>query len=47
MHVSVKAEMTPWKEVERRILALGLDDILRVINRKRQEEVYDPEHSAR
>lgn len=43
VHVSVKAEMTPWKEVERRILALGLDDILRAINRKRREEVYDPE----
>jgi len=43
VHVSVKADMTPWDEVAKRIEAKGIQDIRCAINRKRKEEVYDPE----
>jgi hypothetical protein len=43
VHISISEEMTPWKAIRDRILQLGLEDIVRAVNRKRVEEVYDPE----
>jgi hypothetical protein len=43
VHVSVKEEMTPWPVVRDRILEKGVGDIVGAVNRKRVEEVYDPE----
>jgi hypothetical protein len=43
VHVSVKDDMTPWPVVRDRILANGVADIVGAVNRKRMEEVYDPE----
>jgi len=43
VHLSVRDDTRPWDEVKARILKGGLDDIVRAINRRRQEMVYDPE----
>jgi hypothetical protein len=43
VHVSINEEMTPWTNVRDRIVAHGVEDIVRAVNRKRVEEVYDPE----
>ncbi len=43
VHLSVREDTTPWAEVARRILASGITDIVGAVNRKRMEEVYDPE----
>lgn len=43
VHVSIDREMTAWRIVGRRILANGIKDVIRAVNRKIVEEVYDPE----
>lgn len=43
VHVSIKDDMTPWKTVCDRIIVNGIIDVVRAVNRKRVEEVYDPE----
>jgi hypothetical protein len=43
VHVSIQQEMTAWPTVRDRILAKGVEDIVQAVNRKRVEEVYDPE----
>ncbi len=43
VHVSIKEEMTPWEKVRERIVANGVGDIVKAVNRRRVEEVYDPE----
>lgn len=43
VHVSIKEDTTPWIEVRDRIVANGISDIIKAVNRKRVEEVYDPE----
>jgi hypothetical protein len=43
VHVSVKDEMTPWAVVRDRIVQNSVEDIVGAVNRKRLEEVYDPE----
>lgn len=43
VHVSIENETTPWNEVAERIINNGVEDIIRAVNRKRMEEVYDPE----
>jgi len=43
VHVSIKAEMTPWSAVRDRIVAKGVADVVHAVNRKHVEEVYDPE----
>jgi hypothetical protein len=35
--------MTPWGTVADRIVAGGLVDVVRAVNRRQMEEVYDPE----
>lgn len=43
VHVSVANEMTPWETVAARIEAKGIHDVIGAVNRRRTEEVYDPE----
>ena len=43
VHVSIKEDTTPWSVVRERIKVKGVDDIIAAVNRKRVEEVYDPE----
>jgi len=43
VHVSIAEEMTPWDEVADRIRTRSITDIINAVNRKRVEEVYDPE----
>jgi hypothetical protein len=43
VHVSIKEDTTPWAEVRDRIISKGISDIIMAVNRKRVEEVYDPE----
>src|SRR5206468_4160454 len=43
VHVSVREEMTPWPSVAARIVEKGIVDVIAAVNRKRQEQVYDPE----
>ena len=43
VHVSIHSETKPWDELHRRILGSGLDDIVKAVNRKRTEVVFDPE----
>jgi len=43
VHISISKETKPWDEVCRRIYENGLEDIIRAVNRKRTEVVYDPE----
>jgi hypothetical protein len=42
-HVSIKDDMTEWDVVKERIIEKGVIDILQAVDRKRTEEVYDPE----
>lgn len=43
VHVSIREDTTPWSLVSHRIVVNGIEDIIRAINRKRVEEVFDPE----
>lgn len=43
VHVSIREDMKEWDEIRDRIDGLGLADIIEAVNRKRVEEVYDPE----
>jgi hypothetical protein len=43
VHVSIEQDMTMWTLVRDRIIANGLADIVKAVNRRRVEEVYDPE----
>jgi hypothetical protein len=43
VHVSVKEDTTPWNHVVQRIEKYGLNDVIGAVNRKRLEEVSDPE----
>ena len=43
VHISIKAETTPWTDVADRITRNGLVDIIKAVNRKRKQWVYDPE----
>lgn len=43
VHISVKGDTTPWHTVAERIQLRGLGDVIGAVNRKRVEEVYDPE----
>ena len=43
VHVSIREDTTPWAEVRDRIVSRGISDIIQAVNRKRVEEVYDPE----
>lgn len=43
VHLSIKEDMTPWEDVKNRIVSKGIASIVEAVNRKRTEEVYDPE----
>lgn len=43
VHICISNETKNWSEIAERIHSKGLSDILRAINRKRTETVYDPE----
>jgi hypothetical protein len=43
VHLSIREDTTPWEEVSRRIVTSGLGNVVAAVNRKRMEEVYDPE----
>jgi hypothetical protein len=43
VHIAVSAETKPWGEINSRISAHGVSDIIEAVNRKRTEVVYDPE----
>lgn len=43
VHISVLKETKPWGDIRARICNNGLKDIVKAINRKRTEVVYDPE----
>ena len=43
VHLSIKEDTTPWEVVSGRVAASGILDVVRAVNRKRMEEVYDPE----
>jgi hypothetical protein len=43
VHISIAEETKPWSEILERIRVNGLEDIVKAINRKRTEIVYDPE----
>jgi len=43
IHVSIKEDTTPWTEVSERVESKGVKNIIRAVNRKRMEEVFDPE----
>lgn len=43
VHISISEDMTPWEQVRDRICAKGVKDIISAVNRRRVEEVYDPE----
>jgi hypothetical protein len=43
VHISIKEDTTPWEVVSERLVSRGVVDILGAVNRKRVEEVYDPE----
>lgn len=43
VHLSIREDTTPWETVRARIVASGLVDVVNAVNRKRMEEVYDPE----
>jgi hypothetical protein len=43
VHVSIEEDMTAWEAVRNRIIENGIQDIIQAVNRKRMEEVYDPE----
>lgn len=43
VHVSIAEDMTEWSVVRGRILNSGVSNVVSAVNRKRVEEVYDPE----
>ena len=43
VHVSIEEDTTPWEEVSERIISKGISNIVKAVNRRRTEEVYDPE----
>ena len=43
VHLSVEQDTKSWDEVSNRIRTAGIDAVVKAINRKRQEWVYDPE----
>jgi hypothetical protein len=43
VHVSIHEDMTLWESIRDRITANGVTDVIQAVNRKRVEEVYDPE----
>jgi hypothetical protein len=43
VHLSISEDMKSWEEIGERIRLKGLQDIITAVNRKRVEEVYDPE----
>jgi len=43
VHVSIGEDTTPWNDVEQRIVRGGVEDIVKAVNRKQREWVYDPE----
>lgn len=43
VHVSVKEDMKRWEVIVEKIDAGGIEAVVRAVNRKRMEEVYDPE----
>lgn len=43
VHISIHQDTTPWNIVSERIKVKGIVDIIGAVNRKRMEEIYDPE----
>jgi hypothetical protein len=43
VHLSIREDTTPWRDVATRIEERSLSDVIAAINRRRQEWVYDPE----
>jgi hypothetical protein len=43
VHISLAEETKSWNEIFKRICNSGIEDIVKAINRKRTEVVYDPE----
>jgi hypothetical protein len=43
VHLSIREDMTPWSVVSSRLVSGGILDIIQAVNRRRIEEVYDPE----
>lgn len=43
IHISLSNDATPWSKVASRLVEGGIPDIAGAINRRRTEEVYDPE----
>lgn len=43
VHVSIEQDTTSWSVLCDRIIDKGISDIMRAVNRKKWEEVYDPE----
>ena len=43
VHISLANDATPWSAVAGRLVEGGIPDIAGAINRRRTEEVYDPE----
>jgi hypothetical protein len=43
VHLSIGEDMTPWQQVFSRLTTGGILEIVKAVNRKRVEEVYDPE----
>jgi len=43
VHISVEAETKHWSEVAERIIRNGVTDVVKAVNRKVMQEVYDPE----
>jgi len=43
VHISVSEETKRWEEIHSRIVQAGVSDIIKAVNRKRTELVFDPE----
>jgi hypothetical protein len=43
VHISINDETKKWDEISKRITANGISDIIKAVNRKKTEIVYDPE----
>lgn len=43
VHLSIKDETKSWTMIDQRVVNGGLADIVRAVNRKRTEVVFDPE----
>ncbi len=43
VHLSIKDDTTSWDNVAQRIIEKGIKDVIEAVNRRRMEEVYDPE----